>query len=183
MPDWPAAAATLGVGPGVYSSFGLNSGIGDALTMVGAAFTSASATPAANRAFYIPFYVESTVTAYKMAFIVGAQAGNYDVGIYDCSFNRIVSLGSTAVPAAGLAVADIADTVLVPGTYFMAINLSTVTTLTVNANATAGINVLAAVCGMAVQDVGAVTLPDPATFAAPAAAWVPALSVATRTVI
>lgn len=180
MPDWPSTLYWHT--SSVITSTGQNSLVGDWVQFQSLSLVTAGAWPAANRALYIPFVVETHVTAYKMAFIVGAQAGNYDVGLYDVLGNRLVSLGSTAVPAAGLAVADIADTVLAPGVYYMAMNVSTVTTLTVNR--TAAITALSQiVCGVKQQAVGAVTLPDPATFANPASAFIPALAVALKSTI
>lgn len=182
MSDWPPAPSVYGT-VGVHNSLAMTSGVGDHSLMVGATSTTAAAWPAANRALYIPFCVEQTVTAFKMAFIVGASAGNYDVGLYDENGNRLVSLGSTAVPAAGLAVADITDTVLRPGTYFMAMNCSTVTTLTIQAMQTGMSIASLTTCGMQQEAVGAVTLPDPATFANIASIYVPSLSVAVRSTI
>lgn len=178
MSDWPATTLSLAGNKTIHTS-SMDSLLFE--TTGAAQFTAAAAWPAANLALYIPFIVEQTVTAYKMAFEVGAQAGNYDIGLYSEAGDRLVSTGSTAVPAAGLAVADIADTVLGPGVYFMAINMSTITTLTIE-RATGTLNLLQA-AGMLQQAVGAVTLPNPATFALVAQTYVPGVSVTFSTVI
>ena len=178
MADWPATTLSSPLRGTIHSGSAASLG---GCRFNGNVFTAAAAWPAANRALYIPFLLETPVTAYKMAFEVGAQAGNCDVGIYDYLGNRLVSAGSTAVGAAGLQVVDIADTALVPGVYYMAMNCDTVTTLTI---VRAGMP--AQVCqmyGMQQQAVGAVTLPNPATFANPASAYLPGLSVAFKATI
>lgn len=180
MSDWPRCLLTT---PqyGTIHSGGLGSLQSIHLAIAGLNFSVAAAWPAANRALYTPFLIETTVTAYKMAFEVGAQAGNCDVGIYDELGNRLVSKGSTAVGAAGLQVIDIADTVLTPGVYYMAMNVDTTTTLTI-----ARVNpqvLLTQVGGMQQQAVGAVTLPNPAVFANPASAYIPSMSVAFKVTI
>lgn len=94
----------------------------------GGMFASASGTAlAANQIYYHPFVVYETAVAVKMSFIVGAtSSGNIDVGIYDNQKNRLVSSGTTAMSASTntLQEVDITDTTLTPGTYFMAITLS-----------------------------------------------------------
>jgi hypothetical protein len=123
MPDFPGDASLRRI---IKSSSGISTLAGQASISAATALSTAAVWPAANRAIYIPFELEVPATAYKMAFVVGTQSGNYDAGIYDELGNRLVSMGSTAVPAAGVAVADIADTALEPGTYFMALNIDNV---------------------------------------------------------
>jgi len=171
MPDWPGVPFTYP--RTALSTFGTAAATGQIAAAAGARFNNSGTWPAANRALYIPVVLEQRSTVYKMSFGVATQSGNYDVGIYDVTGARIVSLGSTAVPAAGLATADIADTVLVPGVYFLAMNVD---------NITASFNRLALalpVCrssGVQQQAVGAVTLPATWTPANPATAYVPALT-------
>lgn len=163
MPDWPVQYNTL---PGtVIETSSMCSLVRDCILVDQLGASAAGVWPAANRAHYIPLLLETTVTVAQMAFNVSVQSGNYDVGIYDERGNRLVSKGSTAVPAAGLAAVDITDTTLTPGVYYMAMNVD---------NTTASIfrwtppGSLLQMCGMQVQAVGAVTLPNPATFANPA---------------
>lgn len=136
---------------------------------------SSAVWPAANRAIYCPFQVGVTCTAYQMVVIVAIQSGNIDVGIYDELGNRLVSMGSQTVGAAGAQVFNIADTVLTPGTYFTGVCVDNTTASF--ARSSEEINILR-VCGIQQQAVGAVTLPNPATFANPASAYMPAISVA-----
>jgi hypothetical protein len=132
--------------------------------------------PTANLAIYMPFYLERPALAQKMAVQVAIQSGNCDVGIYDEKGNRLVSMGSTAVAVAGLQVFDIADTWLKPGTYFMAMCVDNITASFWRISTTS--NALGRMFGLQQQAVGAVTLPNPATFAAYAQQYVPALAVA-----
>lgn len=156
------------------STFGGTSGAGELVSLTGGTFATGAVWPAANRAIYVPVMVETTVTAYQMGIIVTTSSGNLDVGIYDDRGARLVSMGSTAMGAAGFQAFNIADTVLTPGVYFLAMCVD---------NTTASIPRTAALAehlrstGVQQQAVGAVTLPNPATFANPASAYVPALMV------
>lgn len=120
-----------------------------------------AAWPAANLGIYVPVLLQVPATVYKFSFIVGAQAGNYDIGMYDATGVRRVSLGSTLVPAAGIAVADVADTALNPGLYFIAMVVSTVTTATFQRTAPGSQH--ARLLGVMDQAIGSSTLPDPWT--------------------
>lgn len=142
--------------------------------------SAASAWPSNNRAYYLPFWLDSTVTVYQIAIEVTTQSGNCDVGIYDEAGNRLVSAGSTAVGAAGIQLFNITDTVLSPDVYFMAMNCSTTAaafTATLNTA-----NVLRTY-GVQMQDVGATALPDPATFAAMTNSYLPSVALATKSTI
>lgn len=135
---------------------------------------TASTWPSANRAIYIPFIVVQITTAYVMAFQVAVQSGNCDVGIYTEQGVRLVSAGSTAVGAAGFQSINITDTVLTPGVYYMAMNCDN-TTASFRAALSSALGIQG--CGVQQQAVGAVALPDPATFANPASTYCPGLVV------
>jgi hypothetical protein len=142
---------------------------------------AAAVWPAANRAIYMPFLVDYTVTITHIGFEVSVQSGNCDVGIYDENSSRVVSKGSTAVGAAGIQTIDITDTTLNPGLYFIAMCVDNITASIFRFN---GLEALALqVLGVQQQAVGAVTLPDPATFANPAANYLPVVALTTRTVL
>lgn len=138
---------------------------------------SGGAWPANNRAIYVPFVVTQPVTAFQMAFEVTTQSGNYDIGLYDQYGARLVSLTSTAVPAAGIAKANIADTALNPGTYFMALLLSTTAAAVWRTNI--GTTGSWTVAGVVDSDEGSTALPATATFTTIGAAYVPVIAVAT----
>lgn len=74
----------------------------------------------ANRALFIPFTVLTTLTVTGIRVHIQVSSGNLDVGIYDESCTRLVSLGSTASPGTGGQLLDIADTELTPGRYYFA---------------------------------------------------------------
>lgn len=170
MSDWPQLQTSPTGIISTYSRFSLFAQMSSAQTL-----TTGAVWPAANRALYIGFLVEATVVATKMAFNVTVQSGNCDVGIYDEPGNRKVSKGSTAVGAAGIQVIDITDTTLTPGQYWMALCVDNTTAAVAR---TTGADTQTERLCMREQAVGAVTLPDPATFANPSTtAYVPYLAV------
>lgn len=84
---------------------------------------SSQAYPLANLALYVPFAVASPVNVQSTIWMNGVTAGgNIDIGIYDESGTRIVSLGSTARGTASsvITTTTLTDTVLGPGRYYMA---------------------------------------------------------------
>ena len=178
MSDWPGDAAQLA--RTVISTLGEASCVSTILNNSGASAGSL-AWPAANRAIYVPVLIENPVTVLKMAVNVAVQSGNLDVGIYDEMGNRIVSKGSTAVGAAGLQTVDITDTTLNPGLYFIAMCVDNTTASFTRVPITTA-EVLR-MGGMQQQAVGAVTLPDPATFANPATGYVPLIGLTLVSVI
>lgn len=134
--------------------------------------------PAANRAIYIPFEIDVPLVAQKMVYGISTiAAGNFDMGIYSETGTRLVSTGSTALPGSGtFQSVTITSTTLVPGTYFMAMNVDTGTP---TFNRVGGLPAgTLQMCGVQQQAVGAVTLPSTATFANPASAFLPVIGVA-----
>lgn len=140
--------------------------------------SGAAVWPAANRAIYLPVVVQRVCTAYQFLLNVSVQSGNLDVGIYDEWGNRQVSAGSTAVAAAGVQLVNITDTVLTPGVYFLAMNCDNTTASFTRGSIATALQLQS--YGVQQQAVGAVALPDPATFADPASAYFPMLAVATK---
>jgi len=92
-------------------------------------FRAASmAWPSNNLALFYPFRLSHWATAYQLLFWVGsASSGNIDVGVYDSQQHLIVSSGSTAMSATANTVQElnIADTLLAPGDYLLAVACST----------------------------------------------------------
>lgn len=87
---------------------------------------SAQAWNSADRAVFVPFSVETTLTVYQIAWLNGTVSGNIDVGIYDDAQTLLVAYG-TGNGQSGASVpqfADVADTSLPPGTYYMAMVLN-----------------------------------------------------------
>lgn len=133
--------------------------------------------PAQNLALYIPFRVESPVTVVKITWTNGATVnGNLDVGIYDRYGNLLVNKGSTAQSGtSAIQTADITDTLLNPGNYFMALCSNSATaTFQRWSNPSA---VYLRGCGVQQEDRGASapTLATTATFANPANAYLPGM--------
>jgi len=80
-----------------------------------------------NKIFYMPFHLNSTQTVKRIAlnFRKVSASGSVDVGIYDVDGTKKVTLGSTvsttlAAAAQRVGYADIADTSLNAGRYYMA---------------------------------------------------------------
>jgi hypothetical protein len=135
------------------------------------------AAPAANLALYIPFNIDRDTIAKQMFWENGAVAGTTDVGIYDSNKKRLVSSGPTA-NAGTIQIANIADTILVPGLYYMAWLPSTVATQTYWCGTTTGHTVASLrASGVQQQAVGSATLPDPAVFAVIANAYLPLVGI------
>jgi hypothetical protein len=78
--------------------------------------------PTANLAFFIPFPIPEPITITRIMFCSSNTGANYDVGIYDVFGNRLVSYGSHAKgTTAQCVVADIANTALPAGNYYVAL--------------------------------------------------------------
>lgn len=147
------------------------------------ATTPASAAwPAANTAIFVPFTVYQPLIAVKMFCLNGGTAsGNIDIGIYDDQQNRLVSMGSTAQAGTSTIQSfDIADTTLLPGAYYMAMNESGTTGTNISWALSA---LVGGSMGLLQQAVGAIALPATAAFATLANAYVPNIGFTARTVV
>ena len=171
MPDFPGLIDTAFAG--VLSTAGPECAIAQHQLTLGSGFATAAAWPSANLAIYVPVSVTEQITVYQMSIEVGAQAGNFDVGIYNEGGTRLVSSGSTVVGAAGLQPFNITDTILSPGIYYLAGVCSTVTTATFLSGAPD--LKIARTCGVQ-QQATALPLPATATFANLGSAYIPRIS-------
>lgn len=137
---------------------------------------TAVAYPSANKAFFIPFRVPKIVTAYQIVVGNGTTSGNnIDAGIYDEFGNRLVRAGSTARGAGSEQVLNIADTVLLPGMYYMAYAHNSTNNVVGFSSSQAG---LIKALGVKEMASGFSTgLVDPATYATPTHAWIPAIAI------
>lgn len=141
--------------------------------------TNAQAWPAANDAIYVPIRVREVCTVYRMSCGTGtATTGNFDLGLYDWSGNRLVSTGSTAkTTASAERLVDVTDTTILPGRYYLAMAVDT------NAAAYVGVavgaNGRAKLLGMRSQAT-AFALPSSATFATCTAIFVPYIAAHVR---
>ena len=99
------------------------------LTGVVTTNTNAIVWPTANKAFYIPFSINSEQTVKRIITFIGdTSSGNIDVGIYSTNGTKEVSAGSTAMGTNNqVQIFDIADTTLPAGKYYMAMAVDNVT--------------------------------------------------------
>ena len=115
--------------PGVMPSvFGIRSleSLGSQAPGVGAS----GAPGTVNTTLYVPLQVTETITIVKGWWVNGATvSGNVDIGLYpETGGAKIVSLGSTAQSGTNtLQEGNIADTVVPPGRYLMALAWSSAT--------------------------------------------------------
>lgn len=112
----------------ILSPWSYNS-LGTQLFVASYEASSTGTWPAAGLLILVPFWIPSPVTVTKVWWSVGgAAAGDIDVGVYDEAANLLVSAGTTA--AAGLNTiqsADVTDTVLQRGRYYMGMCASSAT--------------------------------------------------------
>ncbi len=163
---WAVPGMSVGTGSVIHAQEAMSS------VIIGGRLSTSAVWPVANTAIYVPVSIPSIVTAYQISIQVATQSGNCDVGIYDEIGNRLVSSGSTLVGAAGIQLFNITDTVLVPGVYYLAMNCDN-TTASFFRNGRAPQQTVP--YGLKQQAVGAVTLPNPATFAVTAQSYLPVL--------
>lgn len=180
MGDFPKIGSSLGEpgGGGVLSTYGLHSLCGQWGNNFHTGAASGGTWPVNNLALFFPIIVSSPCTVYHMAVEVTTQSGNVDVGIYNEALSLLVSAGSTAVAAAGLQSFNIADTVLAPGLYYLAMACST-TVAAFRRLPHQGTEMR--VFGAA-QQATALPLPATATFAALAQNYMPGIAAYTRSV-
>jgi hypothetical protein len=120
--------------------------------------------PSANRALFIPWYVQRPVVVTALqVYVTTSAAGNLDLGVYDANGVRLVSTGSTAVAAVGVQRVAVSPTSIPAGKHYLAMSCST-TSAQFLREATQPWTFLTGVQQMA----AAVPLPASATFAAPA---------------
>lgn len=173
MPDFPSAAFfNRPIGSVIHSCSAQSGCVSQGIINI--VNFGAAAWPAANRAIYIPFYVEHHVTARQMFWENGGVAGTTDIGIYDVRGKRLIS--STATTNSGsIQIVNITDTDLDPGIYYMGADASTVTTQTYWSGIIQIPNLR--MCGVQQEAVGSATLPAQATFAAVTSAYLPMLGI------
>lgn len=172
MTDWTRSPAGEPIGATIYTGHPATAAAYSKLNIAGT--HAAAVAPAATRAIFIPFLVPGPVTAQQMFWENGAVAGTTDVGIYDITATRLVSTGPIT-NAGTIQIVNITATLLQPGAYYMAWLPSTNTTQTYLSLAVSVVFMRAN--GMQQQAVGSATLPNPATFAAVASAYIPLVGV------
>ena len=143
-------------------------------------FANTSVLPSADLAVFVPVRVTRTSVVRRLFAAVVDNTGNIDVGLYSATGTRLVSSGKTA--AASDFTADVTDTTIGPGCYYLAY-VADNTTLTVVCYLRSA--PLPTAVGVLTQQLGAgAALPATATFAiTQALGYIPALAAITGTVI
>ena len=167
VPPILARPGEVGITPWSYQSLGVP------VSVMGFAAPTSTNYITANLALFVPFWVPEAVPITKLGWMNGAAvAGNIDVGIYDESANRLVSAGSTAQSGTSrLQVVDTTNTMLARGRYYLAMATDTSGATQKVYCVTPAIAVCQAL-GM-LQMATAFPLPNPATFAKCASAFLP----------
>ena len=86
---------------------------------------------AASSVLAFPFVLEAQTTIYKGFAVTGSAPGsNFEVGVLDASFNKLVSSGSVSGGAVASVpvMADVTDTILPPGLYYAGMSCDATTT-------------------------------------------------------
>lgn len=132
---------------------------------------ASAAYPAANRAIFIPFVLTQPILVTVLFSANGSVvSGNIDVGLYSADLTRIISAGSVAQAGVNaIQVYDIADTLIGPGRFYLAVALSSTTGQLHRASPGAQF----ARRGGIVQMASALPLPATATAAATATSYIP----------
>jgi len=136
--------------------------------------------PTANRAIFCPVELPKPALITNLTWRNGATVtANVDCGIYDIDGNLLVSTGSTAQSGASTSqTIDITDYMLWPGMYFLALALST--TSTVISYAQPANTITLRMLGV-MQAATSFPLPSTVTFAAPASAVIPSITASYQT--
>jgi hypothetical protein len=147
--------------------------LGDVLVAMSQGSPTSQNFVTANLAVFVPFSVPEPVMITKMFWGNGtAVAGNLDAGIYDEAGTRLVSTGTTAqAGVSSVQVANVTDTVLARGVYYLAFasDTSGITQKVLAALPAAGIPQSLGLLQMAT----AFVLPSSVTYAKYASAFVP----------
>jgi hypothetical protein len=128
MSGWPRQVVLPGDPEFRQDVIGPSDLYGGALGATGSHATGSVAPGAINLTRFIPVIVQRQATAYKMAVANGTVvAGNTHVGIYTYSGTRLVTASAAMTGGSVMQEFDIADTVLDPGHYFLALGVTTTT--------------------------------------------------------
>lgn len=174
MGDWPKAADQLGLNAWVITPYHeLSIGL-PALRSAIATTAASAAWPSANRALFVPFRLPRQMTVYQGVVGCGSgSTGNFDVGVYDSAGNKIVSSGATARAASTEVVANMTDTAIGPGLFYMAVAVDGTTNIVQQVPAAVGLTKMLGVLEMG----SAYTLPATATYATVSAANIPMMAL------
>jgi len=164
-PRYPATVDIPALGEWI-TNLSPNTATGLLANTVGSQTGSSNTWFAANCPYAVPFVLNSAVTAYQIGWSNGSSAGgNFDAGIYDTSWNRKVSAGSTVGSGANSwQFVDVADTFLAAGSYYFVLCLDNVTANRVGTLANNSVNQASQIlAGIQDSATTAFPLPDPLT--------------------
>lgn len=138
--------------------------------------------PTANLAIYIPFYIYTPRIITTISWInITAGTDSVDVGIYGQDGSKLVSSGSVLTSgSSAVQTADITDTTLNPGFYYMAMAVNgTTATFRFPSSITAP---QAEAFGI-YEQTSAFNLPSTATFAVSSRTILPIIALSTHTTV
>lgn len=144
--------------------------------MAGSTAPVSAVWPSANRAYFIPFFLEAPAIVYSMDVLNGAATGdNIDMGIYSSDFRKMVSSGSVAQSGTGAMqqITFATPLSLGIGQYFMALACSGTTSAFFRRSQSANFVRFAGIFQMA----SAFALPATATPALASSAYMPVFGV------
>ena len=149
-----------------------------AMSPMGSNVAAAAANwPAADRALFVPVSFPADCTLTDIRFRAGNGTGNYDLGFYLADFTRLASTGSTAMSAAGTKTLSLPDIRVRAGEVFyaaLALSSGTGTAFRI------AYSLLQLVPSQMAQQASALPLPNPATPAALASAYMPVFAFGVR---
>lgn len=165
--QWLRAGIVLGLGS-------LSNTLGDVMHLANISAGTSAVWPTASTAYFFPQMVTTTTVVRQMLHENGtAVSGNVDVGIYDELGTRLVSRGGVAQAGiSSIQVHDITDTVLGPGTYYLALVLDNTTGTIMRGVPHLGV---LRTCGVQ-QMATAYPLPTTATFATLTTGTIPSIA-------
>lgn len=144
--------------------------------------------PSANKPVAIPFYLWQPKTVYQLGWLNGSgtMTDSVDIGIYDSSWVRKVSAGSTALSgASSLQFVNVTDTPLTaPAKYYLVMSCNGTTANQLNV-ITGTVTQMLVLAGCFDSATNAFPLPDPLTNMVAAATFVsiPNMYIAFRSLI
>lgn len=131
----------------------------------GSTSLSTAGWPSANRALYVPVYLQARFTVARFFILNGSSAtGNADVGLYSNARLKLISTGTTARSGANVAqYIDVTDQSFPAGAYYLALVSSTTGQYMRTVHGASGI---VQASGYLQEDLGSTVLPSSMTPAA-----------------
>ena len=189
--SYSAVGKRIPAPPPVLLSSASRQSLGDELVATTPAAATSAVWPTVRKIIYVPFFLERADTVRKMWWWNGAAvSGNVLAGVYSAvaGLPSKLIVGSASTAQANINVlqeADITDTLLTAGQYFMALALDNVTGAITRYGISAG-NGIGHACvtlGLASETPGAFALPATATPVVVGTSVYPVFGLAFRTLV